>query len=91
MADQQEAASAEYDAAAGAASASRGDLMKSRAAIFLEPGQPLVVDEVEYPDPGPGEVLVKNFASGICHSQLHQMHRGRPATLQTPTTWPRSS
>ena len=51
--------------------------MRSRAAIFIEPGQPLVVDEVEYGDPGPGEVLVRNFASGICHSQLHQMHGPR--------------
>ena len=55
--------------------------MRSRAAIFLEPGKPLVVDEVEYPDqPGPGEVLVRNFASGICHSQLHQMHGPRAIT-----------
>ena len=51
--------------------------MKSRAAIFIEPGQPLVVDEVEYGDPGPGEVLARNFSSGICHSQLHQMHGPR--------------
>ena len=47
--------------------------MRSRAAIFVEPGQPLIIDEVEFGEPGPGEVLVRNFASGICHSQLHQM------------------
>ena len=28
------------------------------------------------PDPGPTQVEVKLFASGICHSQLHQL--GRP-------------
>ncbi len=51
--------------------------MQSKAAIFTEPGQPLVVEDVEYGEPGPGEVLVRNFASGICHSQLHQMHGPR--------------
>lgn len=49
---------------------------KGRAAIFVEPKKPLVVDEVMFPDPGPGQVLVKLFASGVCHSQLHTM--GRP-------------
>jgi Zn-dependent alcohol dehydrogenase len=48
---------------------------KSRAAIFVEPNKPLVVDEVEFPDPAPDQVLVKLFASGVCHSQLHTMHR----------------
>jgi len=48
---------------------------KARAAIFIETNKPLVVDEVEFPDPGPDQVLVKLFASGICHSQLHTMHR----------------
>ena len=47
----------------------------SRAAVLVEPNKPLVVDEVTFPDPGPDQVLVKLFASGICHSQLHQIHR----------------
>jgi Zn-dependent alcohol dehydrogenase len=50
---------------------------KGRAAIFVEPNRPLVVDEVEFPDPGRDQILVKLFASGVCHSQLHTM--GRPA------------
>lgn len=41
-----------------------------------EPG-PLRVEEINLPDPGPTQVIVKQFASGICHSQLHQMHRPR--------------
>lgn len=49
---------------------------KARASIFVEPKKPLIVDEVEFPDPGPDQVLVKLFASGVCHSQLHTM--GRP-------------
>jgi Zn-dependent alcohol dehydrogenase len=50
--------------------------IKGRAAIFVEPRKPLVVDEVEFPDPGADQVLVKLFSSGVCHSQLHTM--GRP-------------
>ncbi len=46
--------------------------MKSRAAIDVGLGQPLIVDEIEIPDPGPGNVIVKLFSSGVCHSQLHE-------------------
>ncbi len=48
--------------------------MKSVAAIDTGHGKPLTVDEIEIPDPQPDEVLVKLFSSGVCHSQLHQMH-----------------
>jgi Zn-dependent alcohol dehydrogenase len=48
--------------------------LKSRVAAQLEVNQPLVVDEIEFPDPGPDQVIVKQFASGVCHSQLHQLH-----------------
>lgn len=48
---------------------------KGKAAIFVEPNKPLVVDEIEFPDPGADQVLVKLFASGVCHSQLHTMQR----------------
>ena len=48
---------------------------RCRAAILVEPKQALVVDEIELPDPGAGQVLVKLFSSGVCHSQLHTMSR----------------
>ena len=48
---------------------------KGRAAILVEPNRPLVVDEIEFPDPAPDQVLVKLFASGVCHSQIHTMRR----------------
>jgi Zn-dependent alcohol dehydrogenase len=48
---------------------------KSKAAIYIEPNKPLVVDEIEFPDPGSDQVLVRLFASGVCHSQLHTMKR----------------
>ena len=37
----------------------------------------LEVQEVDLPDPGPTQVVVRQYASGVCHSQLHQMHRPR--------------
>ncbi len=48
--------------------------MKSRAAIFAEYDQPIVIDEIQIPDPKEDQVVLKLFSSGICHSQLHQMH-----------------
>jgi Zn-dependent alcohol dehydrogenase len=49
---------------------------------------PLQVINLELPDPGPHEVVVKQFASGVCHSQLHQMHtpRGAPVVLGHEST-----
>jgi Zn-dependent alcohol dehydrogenase len=34
----------------------------------------MVIDELELPDPSPTQLLVKHFASGICHTQLHTLH-----------------
>jgi S-(hydroxymethyl)glutathione dehydrogenase/alcohol dehydrogenase len=42
-----------------------------RAAVLHEPGEPLVVEEVELDPPKAGEVLVKVAAAGVCHSDLH--------------------
>ena len=36
----------------------------------------LVVDELPIPDPGPGQVLVKTLACGICGSDLHALRHG---------------
>jgi len=49
---------------------------------------PLRIDNVRLPDPGPYQVVVKQYASGICHSQLHQMHspRSAPAVLGHEST-----
>jgi Zn-dependent alcohol dehydrogenase len=47
---------------------------KTIAVVDYAHGEPLAVEEVELPDPGPREVRVKLFATGICHSQLHQIH-----------------
>jgi Zn-dependent alcohol dehydrogenase len=47
--------------------------MRTRAALQTAPGQRLIVDEIEVPDPLPDQVVVKLASSGVCHSQLHGM------------------
>ena len=44
-----------------------------------ELGKPLEVVDCLLPDPGPHEVVVEQYASGICHSQLHTIHNPRAA------------
>jgi Zn-dependent alcohol dehydrogenase len=41
----------------------------------------LRIEQLNLPDPGPTQVVVKQYASGICHSQLHQMHRPRTSPV----------
>lgn len=45
-----------------------------RAAVMRD--SKLVVDDVPNPEPGPGEVLVKTLACGICGSDLHTLQHG---------------
>lgn len=60
--------------------------MKIRAAILEEMGRPapysvskpLTISEVELAPPGPGEVLVKIAAAGLCHSDLSVINGNRP-------------
>src|ERR1700694_2764505 len=52
--------------------------MKTPAAIFVESGKPMVIDDVDLPGPGPTQVLVRHFATGVCHSQLHELNRPNP-------------
>jgi S-(hydroxymethyl)glutathione dehydrogenase/alcohol dehydrogenase len=42
-----------------------------RAAVIVEPGLPFEVENLLLDEPGPGEVAVRMFASGVCHSDLH--------------------
>ena len=44
---------------------------KMKAVVSEELGKPVVVKEVDVPVPGPGEVLVKVQATGVCHTDLH--------------------
>ena len=42
-----------------------------RAAVLYEAKTPLVIEEMDQDEPGPGEVMVKMMASGVCHSDWH--------------------
>lgn len=57
--------------------------MTTRAAIQMTSGQPLIIDELQLADPRPEQAVVKLLASGICHSQIHELHdaRARPTTF----------
>lgn len=59
----------------------------ARVVVAPESG-PMYVADVALPDPSPRQVVVRQFASGICHSQLHQLHgpRRRPMLLGHEST-----
>ena len=38
--------------------------MKTPAAIYVEAGKPMVIDDIDLPDPGPTHVVVKQYATG---------------------------
>ena len=42
-----------------------------KAALFKEVNAKLTVEDVELKEPGPGEVLVKVLACGVCHSDAN--------------------
>jgi alcohol dehydrogenase, propanol-preferring len=42
-----------------------------KAAMLREIGKPLTIEEVPTPAPGPGQVLIRTEACGVCHSDLH--------------------
>jgi len=42
-----------------------------RAAVLRELKTPLKIEAVAMPEPGPGEVLIKVAACGVCHSDVH--------------------
>jgi propanol-preferring alcohol dehydrogenase len=42
-----------------------------KAAILRAIATPLVIEEIPTPAPGPGQVLIRTEACGVCHSDLH--------------------
>ncbi|TKJ22811.1 alcohol dehydrogenase catalytic domain-containing protein [Blastococcus sp. CCUG 61487] len=56
-----------------------------RAVRFHGQGEPLVVDEVEEPRPGPGHVLIDVAAAGVCGTELHFLD-GLLTPASTPLT-----
>ncbi|MEW6549395.1 MAG: zinc-binding dehydrogenase [Spirochaetota bacterium] len=59
--------------------------MKMKSAILRHFGRPLEIEEKPIPSPGPGEVLVKVCASGLCVSDLH-IQDGIIGTVRLPYT-----
>ncbi|MGA1369395.1 MAG: alcohol dehydrogenase catalytic domain-containing protein [Blastocatellia bacterium] len=58
-----------------------------RAAVMPAFGEPLTMREVPLPEPGPGEVLLRVAACGVCHSDLHLI-RGEWEQLKPITRLP---
>lgn len=63
--------------------------MKIKAAVLRTMGaaapyaqsRPLTIEEVELESPGPGEVLVRIKAAGLCHSDLSVINGDRPRPM----------
>ena len=63
--------------------------MKIRAAVLDEMGRPgpyaqsrpVAIETIELDAPGPGEVLVKITAAGLCHSDLSIINGDRPRVM----------
>jgi len=47
-----------------------------KAAVFYEAHRPLEIEDVPVPKPGPGEVLVRVSACGVCHTDMHYIDHG---------------
>ena len=53
--------------------------MKMRAAVLEQFGAPLNVTEVDLAEPGPGEVLVRIEACGVCHTDMYTASGADPS------------
>ncbi len=57
-----------------------------QAAVVEQFGKPLVLKELDIPTPGPGQVLVKTEACGVCHTDLHAANGDWPLKPALPFT-----
>ena len=55
-----------------------------KAAVVREFGQPLVIEEAPIPVVGPGQILVKIAATGVCHTDLHAAEGDWPVKPNPP-------
>ena len=55
-----------------------------QAAVVEVFGEDLNVKDVELPEPGPGQALVKLIASGVCHTDLHAKDGDWPVKPEPP-------
>jgi propanol-preferring alcohol dehydrogenase len=54
------------------------------AAVVEEFGKPLVMKQWQVPVPGPGQILVKTEACGVCHTDLHAANGDWPVKPTLP-------
>jgi propanol-preferring alcohol dehydrogenase len=59
---------------------------KMQAAVVEQFGKPLVIKELDIPEPGPGQILVKTEACGVCHTDLHAANGDWPLKPALPFT-----
>ncbi|MGO4298188.1 alcohol dehydrogenase AdhP [Glutamicibacter sp. MCAF14] len=59
-------------------------MSKMKAAIVEGFGEEFQVKDAEIPEPGPGQVLVKLIASGVCHTDLHAAEGDWPVKPKLP-------
>ncbi len=52
-----------------------------KAAVLIEAGKPLQIEQVNISNPGPHEVLIRTAACGLCHSDLHFIEGTYPHPL----------
>lgn len=55
-----------------------------KAAVVNEFKKPLRIEDVPVPDPGPGQIVVKIEASGLCHTDIHAAHGDWPVKPKLP-------
>jgi alcohol dehydrogenase, propanol-preferring len=55
-----------------------------KAAVVHKFREPLTIEEVPVPEPGPGQVLVRVVASGVCHTDLHAADGDWPVKPKLP-------
>jgi propanol-preferring alcohol dehydrogenase len=59
---------------------------KMTAAVVVEFGQKLVFRDYDIPTPGPGQIVVKTEACGVCHTDLHAANGDWPVKPTPPFT-----
>jgi propanol-preferring alcohol dehydrogenase len=57
---------------------------KMKVAVVTGFGQPLGLQEWDIPTPGPGQILVKTEACGVCHTDVHAWHGDWPVKPKPP-------
>ena len=51
-------------------------MQQVKAVVARAKGEPVLVETINVPDPGPGEAVVKIQACGVCHTDLHYREGG---------------